>query len=41
MTHLRVLVIGQSPRPDIEAEITAAVPGVAILLQGALDGWSR
>lgn len=41
MTHLRVLVIGQSPRLDIEAEITAAVPGVAILLQGALDGWSR
>ena len=41
MTTLRVLVIGQSPRPDIEAEITAAAPGLTLSLQGALDGWSR
>lgn len=41
MTPLRVLVIGQSPRPDVEAEITAAVPGLPIALQGGLDGWTR
>jgi protein AroM len=41
MTTLRVLVIGQSPRPDVEAEITAAAPGVPIALQGGLDGWTR
>jgi protein AroM len=41
MTTLRVLVIGQSPRPDLEAEIAAAAPGVPIALQGGLDGWTR
>lgn len=41
MTPLRVLVIGQSPRPDVEAEIAAAAPGVPIALQGGLDGWTR
>ncbi|MCX7685848.1 MAG: AroM family protein [Acetobacteraceae bacterium] len=41
MSVLRVLAIGQSPRPDMEAEIAAAVPGVPIALQGALDGWTR
>jgi protein AroM len=38
---LRVLVIGQAPRPDLAAEIAAAVPGLAIEMAGALDGLSR
>lgn len=38
---LDVLVIGQAPRPDVEAEIRAAVPGLAIRMQGALDGIPR
>jgi protein AroM len=40
-TVLDVLVIGQAPRPDVEAEIRAAVPGLAIRMQGALDGIPR
>lgn len=38
---LDVLVIGQAPRPDVEAEIRAAVPGLGIRMQGALDGIAR
>ncbi|MGG5808320.1 AroM family protein [Falsiroseomonas sp. CW058] len=38
---LDVVCIGQSPRPDLEAEIAAAVPGLPIRLRGALDGLSR
>lgn len=38
---LRVLVIGQSPRPEVEAQIAAAVPGVTLRLEGALDGMTR
>ncbi|MFN6954451.1 MAG: AroM family protein [Acetobacteraceae bacterium] len=41
MSVLRVLVIGQSPRPDVEAELVAAVPGLRVALHGALDGWTR
>jgi protein AroM len=41
MTPLPVLVIGQAPRPDLEAEIAAATPGLPILLRGALDGLTR
>jgi protein AroM len=41
MTTLRVLTIGQSPRPDLEAEIAAAAPGVPVRLAGALDGLTR
>ncbi len=41
MTRLRVLTIGQSPRPDLEAEIGAAVPRLPVALEGALDGLSR
>lgn len=41
MTTLRVLTIGQSPRPDLEAEIAAAAPGVSLRLEGALDGLAR
>ena len=41
MNPLPVLVIGQSPRPDLEAEIAAAAPGLRIALRGALDGLSR
>jgi len=38
---LSILTIGQSPRPDLEAEIAAAVPGLRLALRGALDGLSR
>lgn len=38
---LKVLCIGQSPRPDLAAEIEAAVPGLPLDLRGALDGLSR
>ena len=44
LKHARmgVVVIGQSPRPSIAAEISALLsPGVAIELRGALDGMSR
>ena len=44
LRHARmgVVVIGQSPRPSIAAEISALLsPGVAIELRGALDGMSR
>jgi protein AroM len=41
MTVLQVLTIGQSPRPDLEAEIAAAVPGLTVALRGALDGMTR
>jgi hypothetical protein len=38
---LRVLITGQSPRPDIEAQAALEVPGVEIRIAGALDGMSR
>jgi protein AroM len=38
---LDVFVIGQAPRPDLEAEIEAAVPGLPIRVHGALDGLAR
>ncbi|WP_270935305.1 AroM family protein [Falsiroseomonas oryzae] len=41
MTTLRVVTIGQAPRPALEAEIAAAVPGLAVALEGALDGLTR
>jgi protein AroM len=44
MKHQRmgVVVIGQSPRPQIAAEIAAVVsPGMTIDLRGALDGMTR
>ncbi len=41
MTILPVFVIGQAPRPDLAAEIAAAVPGLTIAMRGALDGLSR
>jgi len=41
MNRLRVLVIGQSPRPDLAAEIAAAVPGLRFTVEGALDGLAR
>ncbi len=34
---MRLFVIGQSPRPEVEAEIAAAAPGLAIQLEGPLD----
>ncbi|HWL20371.1 MAG TPA: AroM family protein, partial [Bradyrhizobium sp.] len=37
-----VVVIGQSPRPSVAAEIAAVLsPGIIIELRGALDGMSR
>src|SRR5215213_5359716 len=38
---LQVFIIGQAPRPDLEAEIRAAVPGLPVRIQGALDGLMR
>jgi protein AroM len=38
---LKVFVIGQSPRPEVEAQIISAAPGVAVRLEGALDGMTR
>lgn len=40
--RMGVVVIGQSPRPSMEAEISAVLsPGTTIELRGALDGMSR
>ena len=40
--RIGVVVIGQSPRPDVAAEIAAVLsPGMTIELRGALDGMSR
>ena len=39
---LGVVVVGQSPRPDIVAQLRAVIPAdIAIALRGALDGMSR
>ena len=38
MDALPVLLIGQSPRPALEAEIAAAAPRLRFELRGALDG---
>ena len=40
--RIGVVVIGQSPRPSVAAEIAAVLsPGITIELRGALDGMSR
>ena len=40
--RIGVIVIGQSPRPSVAAEIAAVLsPGITIELRGALDGMSR
>ena len=40
--RMGVVVIGQSPRPSVAAEIAAVLsPGIIIELRGALDGMSR
>jgi protein AroM len=40
--RMGVVVIGQSPRPSVAAEISAVLsPGISIELRGALDGMSR
>src|ERR1700739_3533690 len=40
--RIGVVVIGQSPRPLVAAEITRVLsPGMTIDLRGALDGMSR
>lgn len=38
---ISVLTIGQSPRPDLMAEIAAVAPAVPATLYGALDGLDR
>jgi protein AroM len=38
---LRVFVVGQSPQPDIEAQIALAAFGISLRLEGALDGMTR
>ncbi|MDJ0388818.1 AroM family protein [Roseomonas sp. E05] len=38
---LRVLVIGQAPRRELEEQIALAVPGLRIAMEGALDGMTR
>jgi protein AroM len=40
--RMGVVVVGQSPRPSMQAEISAVLsPGTTIELRGALDGMSR
>jgi protein AroM len=40
--RIGVVVIGQSPRPSVAAEIAAVLsPGIDVELRGALDGMSR
>jgi protein AroM len=41
MSVLPVFVIGQAPRPELEAELRAAAPGLRVKLRGALDGLSQ
>ncbi len=38
---LQILIIGQAPRPDLEAELRAAAPGLRYRIAGALDGLTR
>lgn len=40
MAKLGVLVVGQSPRPEVEAEIARHLRGVELDLRGCLDGLS-
>lgn len=41
MNKLGVLVVGQSPRPEVEAELKRIVGGVELDLRGCLDGLNR
>lgn len=41
MRKLGVLVVGQSPRPEIEGELERIVPDVSLDLRGCLDGLNR
>ena len=38
MAKLGILVMGQSPRPEVEAELRRLLPGVELDLRGCLDG---
>ena len=38
MARLGILVMGQSPRPEVEAELGRLLPGVALEQRGCLDG---
>jgi protein AroM len=40
MEKLGILLLGQTPRPDIEKLFTAYLPGTELVTQGALDGFA-
>jgi protein AroM len=40
MEKLGILLLGQTPRPDIEKLFNAYLPGTELILKGALDGLS-
>jgi protein AroM len=41
MDKVGILTIGQTPRPDLEAVFGRHLPGVELIVRGALDGISR
>jgi len=41
METVGILTIGQTPRPDLEAVFRRHLPGVELIVRGALDGVSR
>jgi protein AroM len=41
MEKVGILTIGQTPRPDLEAVFRRHLPGVELVVRGALDGVSR
>jgi protein AroM len=41
MEKVGILTIGQTPRPDLEAVFRRHLPGVALIVRGALDGIPR
>jgi protein AroM len=41
MEKVGILTIGQTPRPDLEAVFRRHLPGVELIVRGALDGMSR
>jgi protein AroM len=41
MDKVGILTIGETPRPDLEAVFRRHVPGVELIVRGALDGLSR
>jgi len=41
LERVGILTIGQTPRPDLEAVFRRHLPGVELIVQGALDGISK